>query len=136
MAEPATDNGRGERGVALLVAVLATALLTVTVMEFTYSSQVGYRRAAHWLEAERARLAAESGIALAAEVLSFDGELAELVKGANIPPEAAALLKGLDPRLAGVDGAIDLWARCSEPGPWSCNQNIGDECTLPLSVPS
>ena len=45
----------GERGVALLIAVLATALLTITVMELAYSTQVSYRRAAHWLEAKRAR---------------------------------------------------------------------------------
>jgi type II secretory pathway component PulK len=128
--EPRSD----ERGVALLVAVLATALLTVTVLEFTYSSQVAYRRAAHWLEAERARLAAESGVALAAEVLSFDGELAELVAGANLPEGAAGMLQGLDPRLAGVDGAVDLWARCAEPGPWTCSQRVGAECTLPLSM--
>jgi type II secretory pathway component PulK len=123
-----------ERGVALLVAVLATALLTVTVLEFTYSSQVAYRRTAHWLEAERARLAAESGVALAAEVLSFDGELAELVAKAEVPPEAAGLLEGLDPRLAKIDGALDLWAHCSEPGPSSCTQRLGAECTLPLTM--
>jgi general secretion pathway protein K len=133
-AAPAAGAARkGERGVALLIAVLATALLTITVMELAYSTQVSYRRAAHWLEARRARLAAESGLALATEVLSFDGELADLVGGKeNLPPLPG--LDGLDPRLAATDGFIDLWARCSEPGPSSCTREIGEECTLPLST--
>ena len=123
-----------ERGVALLIAVVATALLTITVFEFTYATQVGYRRTAHWLQAKRAKLAAESGITLATEVLSFDGQLADLVKGGTIPDEVKGLLHGFDPRLAATDGFMDLWARCSEPGPWSCVREVGSECTLPLSA--
>ncbi len=70
-----TERRHGERGVALLIALLALALLTVLVMEFTHSSQVGYRRAAHWLQARRAQLLAESGVTLAEELLVQDGRL-------------------------------------------------------------
>ena len=119
---------------ALLIALLATALLTIAVLQFTYETQVGYRRAVHWLEARRARLAAESGLALASEVLSFDGQLAELVSRGNVPQGVDAMLGNLDPRLAATDGFLDLWAHCSEPGPWSCVREIGKECSLPLSM--
>ncbi len=70
------ESGRaGERGAALLVTLLSIALLTVLVVEFTYSSQVDYRRASHWLKARRAALLAESGVTLATELLLLDGSL-------------------------------------------------------------
>jgi type II secretory pathway component PulK len=122
-----------EAGVALLIAVVATALLTITVFEFTYATQVSYRRAVHWLQAKRAKLAAASGITLASEVLSFDGQLADLVKSGSVPDEVKGLIKGFDPRLAATDGFMDVWARCSDPGPWSCVREVGSECTMPLS---
>lgn len=64
--------GKGQRGVALLLALLTMVLLTVVVMEFTVSTQVDYRRAAMWLAARRAALLAEGGLALAGEVLRQD----------------------------------------------------------------
>ena len=45
---PGTAECRGERGVALLLALLTMVLLAVVVMEFTFSTQVSYRRAAMW----------------------------------------------------------------------------------------
>ena len=62
----------GERGVALLLALLTMVLLAVIVMEFTVSTQVDYRRAAMWLAGRRAALLADGGVTLAAEVLHQD----------------------------------------------------------------
>ncbi len=71
---PATERQakRGERGVALLIALMAVALLTVVVLEFTYEVQVDHRRAAHWFKARRAAHLAESGLVLAEVLLEFD----------------------------------------------------------------
>jgi general secretion pathway protein K len=63
---------RGERGVALLLALLTMVLMTVVVMEFTVSSQVSYRRAATWLAGRKAALLADGGVTLAGEVLHTD----------------------------------------------------------------
>lgn len=63
---------RRERGVALLLALLTLVLLSVVVVDFTFSSQVAYRRAVTWIDARRAALVADAGVALAAEVLSQD----------------------------------------------------------------
>ncbi len=70
MKTPATSS---ERGVALLTALLATALLTVIVMQFTFRTQVEARRTAQWINAKRAGLLAESGLLFASELLSLDG---------------------------------------------------------------
>jgi general secretion pathway protein K len=66
---------RGERGVALLLALLTMVLLTVVVIEFTVSSQVDYRRAATWVAGRRAALLADGGITLAGELLHYDASL-------------------------------------------------------------
>ena len=66
---------RGERGVALLLALLTMVLLAVVVMEFTFSTQVDYRRAAMWLAGRRAALVADGGLTLAGEVLREDFSL-------------------------------------------------------------
>jgi general secretion pathway protein K len=63
--------------VALLTVLLTVALLTVTVMEFTYATQVDYRRAAHWLKARQASLIAESMVLLATQVLVLDGQFSQ-----------------------------------------------------------
>lgn len=63
----------GQDGFALLVTLLTIALLTVVVVEFTYSSQVGYRRSANHLRARQAGLLAESGIDIASVILGYDG---------------------------------------------------------------
>jgi len=63
---------RSEHGIALLLALLTMVLLTVIVIEFTFTSQVGYRRAAMWVAGRRAALVADGGVMLAAEVLRQD----------------------------------------------------------------
>jgi type II secretory pathway component PulK len=121
--EPRTS----ERGVALLVAVLSVALLTVTVMELTYTTQVGYRRTVHWVQARRARLIAESGLALAAELLSYDSLLASQAQAAGRPELRVATVDGLRPE-------SDFWAQCVEPSPWTCTERVGAMCTLPVGA--
>jgi general secretion pathway protein K len=68
---------RGERGVALLLALLTMVLLTVVVIEFTVSSQVDYRRAATWVAGRRAALLADGGVTLAGELLHYDFSLGD-----------------------------------------------------------
>jgi general secretion pathway protein K len=82
---------RGERGVALLLALLTMVLLTVVVIEFTVSSQVDYRRAATWLAGRRAALLADGGVTLAGELLHYDFSLGD------------------------TDSLQDLWARDMPP---------------------
>lgn len=88
---PKDRERRGERGVALLLALLTMVLLTVLVVEFTFSTQVQYRRAAMWVAGRRAELIAEAGLELAAEVLAEDY------------------------RLTNTDSPADLWARALPP---------------------
>src|SRR6185369_10131628 len=63
---------RGERGIALLLALLVMVLLTVIVVEFTFSTQVDYRRSAMWVNGRRAAFVADGGVMLASEVLRQD----------------------------------------------------------------
>lgn len=63
---------RSERGIALLLALLTMVLLTVVVIEFTFSSQVEYRRATMWSSSRRAAEVASGGLILASEVLRAD----------------------------------------------------------------
>jgi len=107
---------RDQRGVALLIVLLAVALLTVIVLEFTYRSQVEYRRAAAWVRTRQARLVAESGVAIAAEMLAR-------------APLLYSLQHGGDEKKA--DGLTELWAqRCEPEGPSLCPANAGRGCTI------
>jgi general secretion pathway protein K len=107
---------RSERGVALLVVLLAVALLTVVVLEFTYRAQVEYRRAVAWVRVRQARLIADSGVAIAAEMLAR-------------APLLYSMQYGGDEK--GADGLSELWAqRCEGDGPSICPANIGRSCTL------
>lgn len=83
----APEDRASERGVALLVTLFATALLTVLVIEFTYSTQVDTRRTALWAKGRRAHLLAEAGVMLGMELL------------------------GQDVRFTGADSLDELWAR-------------------------
>lgn len=107
---------RKERGVALLVVLIAVALLTVTVFEFTYRAQVEYRRAVAWVRVRQTRLIADSGVAIAAEMLA-----------------RAPLLYSL--QFAGdekkADSLGELWAqRCEPEGPDRCPGIASRSCTL------
>lgn len=62
----------GERGVALIIALLMTALLTITVMEFFFTTEVDTRMSRNSLHALQASLMARSGIALGEAYLMKD----------------------------------------------------------------
>ncbi|RMF25107.1 MAG: general secretion pathway protein GspK [Deltaproteobacteria bacterium] len=105
----------GQRGVVLLVALLAIALLTLLVMEFTFTTQVDYRRAAHWLEARQALLIARSGIDLGREILAQAELVHQLVTG----------------QAKVADSLSELWAQpCAPPGPDSCPSDFGPLCVI------
>jgi general secretion pathway protein K len=107
---------RSQRGVALLVVLLAVALLTVIVLEFTYRAQVEYRRAVAWVRVRQARLIADSGVAIAAEMLAR----APLLYSLQYAGEEKA-----------ADGLGEMWAqRCEGDGPSICPANIDRSCTL------
>jgi type II secretory pathway component PulK len=63
-----------EHGVALVIVLTIVALLTITVVEFTYSVQLDQHRARNALNALQARLLARSGINLAEAFLARDEE--------------------------------------------------------------
>jgi general secretion pathway protein K len=101
---------RRERGVALLVVLLTVALLTIAVMEFTFSSQVDYRRAVHWVQARQARLVADSGIAVASEILSRS----EYLYLFQFLDQAQILEAEIDDIRKVADGLPELWAQLCE----------------------
>ena len=62
------------RGIALVVTLLVVALLTITVIEFTYSVQIDQRMARHALYGLQASLLARSGIHLGEALLLHDND--------------------------------------------------------------
>ncbi|MFT4570709.1 MAG: general secretion pathway protein K [Hyphomicrobiaceae bacterium] len=73
--EQSKDAPSAERGVALVIALMSMALLTVLVLEFTTTMQVELRRTDSWLAGRRARSLAEAGVKLAAQLLELDARL-------------------------------------------------------------
>jgi len=69
-----TPTARNERGIALLIVLMIVAVLTITVMEFTYSVQLDQHRARHALHALQAQLLARSGVNIAEAFLIQDAE--------------------------------------------------------------
>ncbi len=63
---------RSERGVALLVTLLALALMTVLVMDFTTSAALGYRSAATAADELRAGYLARSAVSVGLAMLAAD----------------------------------------------------------------
>ena len=72
---PPRGRSRGEDDEQCDAPFAAIALLTISVMDFTYAGQVGYRRTAHWLKARQAQMLADSGVRLAATLLSIDSRV-------------------------------------------------------------
>jgi general secretion pathway protein K len=65
---------KSERGVALLVTMMALALMTLLVMDFTTSASLGYRSAAGQANATRAEYLARSAIGVGLSLLSKDAQ--------------------------------------------------------------
>lgn len=72
--ESAAVAVRNQHGVALLIVLIVVALLTITVMEFTYSVQIDMHRTRNALHALQAQLLARSGVNLAEGFLMLDEE--------------------------------------------------------------
>lgn len=112
---PPRGRSRGERGVALLVVLAAIALLTISVMDFTYAGQVGYRRTAHWLKARQAQMLADSGVRLAATLLSIDSRVKSAIA-------TIGETQGRD--TTATTALTDFWAGiCSRESEPACPQN-------------
>lgn len=79
MSEQLQQKGEGlrvdnQRGIALLIVLIVVSLLTVTVMEFTYSVQLDQHRVRNSIHALQASLLARSGINIAEGFLLLDEE--------------------------------------------------------------
>jgi general secretion pathway protein K len=71
---------KSERGVALLVTMMALALMTLLVMDFTTSASLGYRSAAGQANELRAEYLARSAINVGLSLLSTDAQQDALAK--------------------------------------------------------
>ncbi|MCY1015394.1 general secretion pathway protein GspK [Pyxidicoccus sp. MSG2] len=72
---PAAPGGKRERGVALIIAIVSIALLTVIATEFAYNSRVDLQLAANQRDEVRAYYMARSGIALSRLLLRFQKQV-------------------------------------------------------------
>lgn len=101
-----------ERGIALLIALVTVSLVTISVIQFTHSRQVDYRRAAHWVQARQAQLYADDATEVARILLAAD-RVTDAVTGEG-------------------DGLTEDWATrlCAPPPPRSCRTNFA-YCPLP-----
>jgi len=64
------DRGRGDRGVALLIALVVTALLIALVFEFAYGTRVSLRGAVNFRDSQRAYYLARSGVSFVGKLLA------------------------------------------------------------------
>jgi len=67
---------RNNRGVALLIALLVTALLIALIFEFAYGTRVSLRAAVNFRDSQRAYFLARAGVNYGAKLLA-DGKLQE-----------------------------------------------------------
>ncbi|MBJ6763162.1 general secretion pathway protein GspK [Myxococcaceae bacterium JPH2] len=72
---PVVREGRRSRGVALIIAVVAIALLTVVATEFAYNTRVDLQLAANQRDEVRAYYMARSGIALGRLLMRFQKQV-------------------------------------------------------------
>lgn len=104
---------RRQRGVALIIAVVAITLLTVVGAEFAYNSRVDLEMAANSRDELRAYYLARSGVGLSRLLLSFQKQMNNI----QLPPGLSQLLGGLGgatgtPGAAGAQPAslnLQLW---------------------------
>lgn len=91
-----------QRGIALLLTLLIVTLLTIVVMEFTYSTEVEAHLTRNALSAVQARYLARAGVALAELALQIDA-----TEKAKNPPERP-----------NVETLADPWAQPYPPQPF------------------
>ncbi len=71
-------NGRRQRGVALLATMMAVALLTILIMDFTTSTSIAYRSAANQANQLRAYYLARSAVNVGLALIGDDARKAAL----------------------------------------------------------
>jgi general secretion pathway protein K len=79
----------GERGVALLIALLVTTLLMALIVEFTYATRVSLRAAVNFRDSQRAYYLARSGVNVAGKLLAEylkQGKLQDMLVQREPPP--------------------------------------------------
>ncbi len=104
-----TPDERPQRGVALLMVVVAIAILTAVAAEFAYQTRVDLEMATHQRDALRAEYLAKSSMGLARMLLLFQKQLDRTTAGslpaaARRPDQPADLADGQD-RLPDAPGA-------------------------------
>ena len=93
-ASPAARRERRSRGVALIIAVVSIAILTVIATDFAYNSRVDLQLAANQRDEVRAYYMARSGVALSRLLLRFQKQ----VDQTPIPNPAGLLAQFLGPK--------------------------------------
>ena len=74
-----------DRGVALLATIVAIALMTLLVVDFTNSAALGYRSAANQADSLRARYLGRSGVAVGLAMLAQDARMTRAPPATTIP---------------------------------------------------
>ena len=95
----ARSRQRRERGVAMLIAIISIAILTVVATEFAYSSRVDLQLAANQRDGLQAYYLARSGLGLSRLLLKFQKQL----NGTQIP-NLSNILAAVAPGAAGAAG--------------------------------
>src|ERR1041385_1428501 len=107
-AERTMKRRARESGIALLVTLLVVTLLTILVVEFTYSTEVDAHLTRNALNSLQARYLARAGLTLAETVLRLDVQQ----KTANPPARPNS------------DSLLDPWAQPFPPRP--VGEGVGD----------
>ncbi len=99
---------RGERGAALLVAIVAIAVLTALAVDLSYQTQVRMRIAANARDELRAEMLARSAVNVSRLVLAVQNQIDQTL-AAICPPQASS----------GATGGAATTAACPRPQLWN-----------------
>lgn len=86
---------RNDRGVALIIVLLVTALLVALIFEFAYATRISLRAAVNFRDNERAYYLARSGVNVAGLLLSDFLKKGLLQEYLNKPPEDVSSIMGI-----------------------------------------
>lgn len=95
------NKTKRERGIALLMVVLAVAILTAVASEFAYNSRVDLELATNQRDELQAHYLAQSGVGLARLLLKFQHQLDSMQI-----PNIAGMLQGLGGAGGGLSGLL------------------------------
>jgi general secretion pathway protein K len=128
-APPARKGLRNERGVAMLIAVVAITVLTIVALEFSYNSRVDMEMAVNQRDDLRAYYMAKSGIGLERLVLHFQKQIDSM-------PLNLGSLAGAIPGLSGLlgGGSTPTTAQTPPGQPGAAGANPLAALGLPTSI--